>query len=618
MYDNVIKNVGIYMRVSTEDQAREGFSLGEKRERLTKECEFRNYNIVDYYEDAGISAKTGNHRPEFERMLEDAKNGRIDTIYAVKLDRISRSIYDLEKIIKFCEDNNIKIVCLYDDYNTSTANGKMVARIMMSVSQNEIERTSERTKAGMTGAIKAGHIPNRTPLGYKRDNKMLVPDPLTKDIVIRIFNLCLEGKSKQRIANIFNEEKVNGRSDWYDSSIGSILSNEIYKGDFVNGKRTKNPTYYYDVVEPIVSKDVWDNCQAQKKLNSRHYQRTLTYLFINKLICKKCGCLMGGHATQKSNGKKYLYYKCEKCNTYFNEKDIEKEFYSIMIDLNLETDLYNNYYAPFIKSKLKGNKDEFEEEIKTLDKKLDRIKKAYIDGDIKIEMFKSDIEEIELKKKEFQKKIKEEKTYDSLKFTLDDLLVFEDKQQIDLFTKPENFILEINRWHNQTKEERQKIIGKYIESVTIEKVNNKIKISDFNYRSSYVRDIINNHNNYRIPYKYGYFIDQFNLPINMNNDFKTELQAKKYYKKLKQLVEEECVLNYYQISINEDTIKSNNESNSKLERVIRIIPLKKSKENDTDSFNVLIITLDLDNIINKKGEKFYKKILDKLSKVEIE
>ena len=80
-----------------------------------------------------------------------------------------------------------------------------------------------------------------------------------------------------------------------------------------------------------------------------------------------------------------------------------------MIDLNLETDLYNNYYAPFIKSKLKGNKDEFEEEIKTLDKKLDRIKKAYIDGDIKIEMFKSDIEEIELKKKEFQKKIKEEK-----------------------------------------------------------------------------------------------------------------------------------------------------------------------------------------------------------------
>ena len=67
------KKCGLYMRVSTEDQAREGFSLGEQKERLTKECEFRNYNIVDYYEDAGISAKTGNHRPEFERLKNDIK-----------------------------------------------------------------------------------------------------------------------------------------------------------------------------------------------------------------------------------------------------------------------------------------------------------------------------------------------------------------------------------------------------------------------------------------------------------------------------------------------------------------------------------------------------------------
>ena len=142
MNDNGIKNVGIYLRVSTEDQAREGFSLPEQRERLTKECELRGYTIIDYYQDAGISAKTGNHRPEFERMIEDAKNKRIDTIYAIKLDRISRSIYDMERIMKFCEEYNIKIVCLYDDYNTATANGKMVARIMMSASQNEIERTS--------------------------------------------------------------------------------------------------------------------------------------------------------------------------------------------------------------------------------------------------------------------------------------------------------------------------------------------------------------------------------------------------------------------------------------------------------------------------------------------
>ena len=66
-------NCGIYMRVSTEDQAREGFSLGEQKERLEAYCKFNGYHIVKYYEDAGISAKTGNHRPEYEQMLEDGK-----------------------------------------------------------------------------------------------------------------------------------------------------------------------------------------------------------------------------------------------------------------------------------------------------------------------------------------------------------------------------------------------------------------------------------------------------------------------------------------------------------------------------------------------------------------
>jgi len=79
---------------------------------------------------------------------------------------------------------------------------------MMSVLQNEIERTSERTKIGMAGAIKKGHIPSPAPLGFKRDGKKLVPDPITKDVVKRIYDLYLEGKSYQKIANIYNEEKV--------------------------------------------------------------------------------------------------------------------------------------------------------------------------------------------------------------------------------------------------------------------------------------------------------------------------------------------------------------------------------------------------------------------------
>lgn len=169
MEDKII--CGVYLRVSTEDQAREGFSLPEQKERLEAFCKFKGYKVYDYYQDAGISAKTGNYRPEFERLKEDALKGKINAIVSLKLDRLSRSIYDWENIMKFCEKNNIDIICANDDINTTSANGKMISRIMMSVSQNEIERTSERTKIGLVGAIKEGHIPCHTPLGYKRENK---------------------------------------------------------------------------------------------------------------------------------------------------------------------------------------------------------------------------------------------------------------------------------------------------------------------------------------------------------------------------------------------------------------------------------------------------------------
>lgn len=152
-------------------------------------------------------------------------------------------------------------------------------RIMTSVSQNEIEKCSERTKVGLAGAIKQGHLPSRTTLGYKRENKKLVPNPLTKDIVVRVFDLYLEGKSHQKIANIYNKENVLGKT-WRDSTIQKILSNEIYKGDYIHGKRTKHPTYYENVVEPLVNKDKWESCQYQKLRNARHYERTSTYLLL--------------------------------------------------------------------------------------------------------------------------------------------------------------------------------------------------------------------------------------------------------------------------------------------------------------------------------------------------
>ena len=113
-------------------------------------CKYKGYEIYDYYEDAGISAKTGNHRPEFDRMLDDIKNKRINTIVTLKLDRLTRSVYDWENIMTFLEENHAYIDCANDEINTTNANGKLVSRLLMSVSQNEIERTSERTKIGLS------------------------------------------------------------------------------------------------------------------------------------------------------------------------------------------------------------------------------------------------------------------------------------------------------------------------------------------------------------------------------------------------------------------------------------------------------------------------------------
>ena len=149
---------------------------------------------------------------EWERLKDDIKSKKINTMIALKQDRITRSIYDWENILSFLEKNEAYLDFVYDDINTTTSNGRMISRIMMSVSQNEIERTSERTKVGLAGAIKRRHIPHQAPLGYKHVDKMLVPDESTKDIVIRIFDLYHNGLSYQKSLN-----KAKQQSDLLDN-----------------------------------------------------------------------------------------------------------------------------------------------------------------------------------------------------------------------------------------------------------------------------------------------------------------------------------------------------------------------------------------------------------------
>ena len=604
--DEKIKSAGIYIRVSTFDQAREGFSLGEQEERLKEFCKFKRYNIYKVYQDAGISAKN-DKRPAYQEMIEDVKKGNINVIVALKLDRLTRSVYDIEKLMKFVNDYECDIDCMADESNTTTSNGRMVMRIMTSVSQNEIEKCSERTKFGMAGAIKNGHIPNRTGLGFKRENKKLVPDPLTKDIIVRIFDLYLEGKSHQAIANIYNKEKVLGKTNWYDSTIQKILSNELYKGDYVNGKRTKHPTYYENVIEPIVSKEKWESCQYQKLRNARHYERTATYLFTNKLKCSKCSNFLGGHATTKTNGKKYYYYKCNTCKTYFNEIDIEKELKAFMLELAKQDDLINNYYTPFIKSKLEDKTEDYKKEIKDLDKQLDRIKTAYIKGVVKLEDFDKEIKHIEYQKSDLEKRQKGQKQYEDLSFTLNDLLIIQDIQEVEFYTNPDV----LNNWSNKSKEDKQKIIGKYIDNITIEKKNNKFEISNIEFRKNYLEDIIYNHYKFNTPCNVYMYEDEYGIPLKLNHELKTTKEAEDYFKRLEKYVGD-YKLNYYISEIDEKEKRFNYTQNNDAEKIIRLIGIGDKRKKD--NFKLGVITLDLSMFKDKDEKEIYKKLFDKLEK----
>ena len=581
------KIAGIYIRVSTEDQAREGFSLGEQKARLEEFCKFKRYEIYKVYEDAGISAKN-DKRPAYQELMNDVKSHKINVIVAFKLDRLTRSVYDIEKLMNIVNEENCDIDCLADESNTTTSNGRMIMRIMTSVSQNEIEKCSERTKLGLVGAIKNGHIPSHTPLGYQRKNKKIIIDTLTMDIVIKIFDLYLEGNSHQKIANILNKEKVLNKY-WYDTYISKILANPIYKGDYVIKKNTKKEQYFENVVDALVTKEKWELCQSQKTRNARHYERTGTYLFTNKLKCHNCNCFLGGKATTKKSGKKYFYYKCEHCKINIKEETIENELLKTINSLIEYDDLVNNYFTPFVKSKFEIDKNDYKKDLKDLDKEQDRIKTAYIKGIVKINEFDKELKHIEVKRNLINQKIVEQKQYENLNFTVDDLMIIKDKKTIENYIMPDKILMNISNYIMLPRIDKQKFISRYIDNIEVEKRENKISIINVNFREDLFVDLLNYHKEYKLPIDIHIFEDSNNnsIPIQVNG-FKTKEEANLYKNKLKTFYN----INYNEVEINEELEGSFN-ATSKDEKIIRLIPLKNEEKYKESKLKFGVISVNL-------------------------
>ena len=595
--DNEKKIAGLYIRVSTEDQAREGFSLPEQEKRLRAMCEYKGYEIYKLYKDAGISAKTGNTRPAFEELLQDIRDKKCNTIVVLKLDRLTRSVFDLEGIMNFLEENNAYLDCANEEINTTNSSGKMVARLLTTVSQNEIERTSERTIIGLEGAIKQGHIPARAPLGYKHIDKKLVPDPLTKDIVIRIYNLYFEGLTYNTIAKLFNKEKVCGKTNWKDTSILKIITNVIYKGDYIQGKTTRNPRYFPDVVEPIVSKELWDSCQVQKKKNQRNYMRSRTYIFLQKLKCPKCGRILAGGASHKIKADKwYYYYRCEKCRGNIREHEIEDSIKELLSDIFEYDSVVNEFFLPVLQNKIQNPKEDFEKEITNLNNKKIRIRKAYIDELFTEEEYKEETNIIENKIKDLQKKILENEQVSKLNLSVDDILVKRDMDFINSIKLPILYNAFVDSWDGLDREEKAEIVMKYIDDIELELVNNKYKVKLTNFRSTFYKD-------FKSLFDKGY-IDWKRKMVHSFNGFCVDgkvryseyLPAKEVYRHLMRL--NECYeVNFYKGYLQKKTEELKMLPLHKGDVVVRIFPTEKDDNSKEILGMGMFVTKDSPNDI---------------------
>ena len=490
------KIAGIYIRVSTEDQAREGFSLGEQEKKLRQLCEFKEYQIFKVYQDAGISAKDMEHRPGFQQMMDDMRKGKINYIVAYKLDRVTRSVRDLEQLIEELEKYNCYLICERDDVNTSTANGRFFVRMLTVLSQLEIEVISERTKFGMSGAIKAGHLPGTCPLGYYRDtDKVVKLDPNTKGIVRRIFNMYLEGKSYYQISCILDEEKVlyPEHNKWTEAAVRTIINNRIYVGDYVRNKTSKDASkeeVYPDVVAPIITRAEWEEVQIQKEKNMQSFSRDRVYIFFQKLICPKCGKLMlcKGAGGKK---KKYMYYNCGDCHLYFREDKIEDVLLNFILSLVEYDEVVKKYFYPILAEKEEVNTENIDKEIAELEKQRNRIKKAFMSGIVEMEDFAEDYKSIEDKLNKLEQDKMKNMEIDTEHFSLMKIMADRDFE-IESRLNSDSFVEDLKtEWNTKTKLEKQEFISKFIESMVLEKdeENDSFKIIKINFRSRYLDEL---------------------------------------------------------------------------------------------------------------------------------
>ncbi len=324
------KRIGAYIRVSTERQV-EGYSIDGQITQIEQFCQFNGYDLVDIYADRGISGKSMN-RPALQRMLQDAKNGKLDCVIVYKINRLARNTSDLLTIVEELHRRNVEFFSLSERMEVKNSTGKLLLNILASFSEFERNTILENIYTGQHQRALEGYYQGNLPLGYNNipDNKKdLMINQHEANIVKYIFESYAKGHGYRKIANALNHKGyVTKKGNPFSiSAVTYILSNPFYIGKIQfakykdwNDKRRKGlndkPVIAEGKHSPIISQDLWDKVQARKKQVSKKPQvhGKGTNLLTGIIFCEKCGAAYAASNTTNTlkdgTKKRIRYYSC--------------------------------------------------------------------------------------------------------------------------------------------------------------------------------------------------------------------------------------------------------------------------------------------------------------------
>jgi len=381
--------VGLYERVSTEEQAQRGFSIDAQIANLEEYCKKNKMKIVDHYTDEGISgAKPPLRRPSLKRLLEDVEAGKIDMILFTKLDRWFRSVPEYFKVQEILDRHRVEWKAIHEDYDTTTANGRMAITIFMAIAQNEREKGAERVKAVLENKRRnkeACFGGQAVPFGYKKqkdgDGVMrLIKDPETRqacqdfwDIMIKYNNLNMAIRHMGHMYGISKDWKSWRRMTQSDFYCG------VHRG-------------VADYCDPYVS--VEDFLRLQETKPQKATASGSVYLFRGLMRCPECGHKLCGDSNKKSYGV-YKSYRCTiRCRGCSFKKSVaEKKLEKYLLD-NLEDYLRKDIAR--VELEQRQPKPKPKTDVTKLKEKRRRLTVAYMAGNVPDDEYLRD--DAELKK----------------------------------------------------------------------------------------------------------------------------------------------------------------------------------------------------------------------------